>query len=404
MKETMKKSITDSFAKRNFRYMPTLDKYILKEFLIIYICMTLAFCTLFLISDLINKFGDFQNNFATVWDTIYYFILRQPGDITFVFPIALLLSTMYTMAKFGMNNEITAMRASGVSLFRCGFSLYIIGIIVTGVNFWFNESVVPNCNKQALIVRKNAAVGNYIALETRMLVYRTPNGQRTWLVDKFTSNDSMQGIRMKKYSTNGTMQLELYAKKGKYSPSMGWSFYNVKIVTYKDIQLQDKYSPISVGKKQTIIIPVTKKMKVFDKKDKYFAALGKIFETPRDFINSVDEPEQWPSSYIKSVLDRASGLAKVTVDLYETILWYRLAFPWVCLLSVFLGIPLAASNERSGIMIAVMTAVAIIVIYEVFSQVFQVLGKTGNLPPFIAGTTPTFLLVAYVVYNTIKRR
>jgi lipopolysaccharide export system permease protein len=389
---------------RQFRIMPTLDLYILKEFLIIYSCVTIAFCVLFTISNIINKLGDFTVYDAS-WLTIgYYFLLKLPGDIKFVLPISLLLSTIYTMAKFGMNNEITAMRASGVSLFRCGVSLYIIGLIVTGVNFWFNASLAPNCIREAQVLKEIAKNPNYIQEKTRMLVYRTPNGMRTWLIKSFISNNEQARVQIKKYDKKGTLELELYAKKSKYSPKSGWKFIDVKIVRYKKIFLTNDYSTSTQGKEQTIIVPISKTFKVLDKATKEFLDLGHIFETPADFINVITPPEEWSSADIISVLERAEGLQTETRSYYKTILYTRWTFPWVCLFCVFFGIPLAANNERRGIIVSVASAVGIVIIYQVVSQVFMVLGQKAYLPSIIAGTAPTIVLALYVWYFMNKYR
>ena len=85
-------------------------------------------------------------------------------------------------------------------------------------------------------------------------------------------------------------------------------------------------------------------------------------------------------------------------NVYQTILYYRLAFPWVCFLCVFLGLPLAAKNERAGIFLSIVTAVAAIVVFQMMTEIFLVLGKQGYVPPFIGGVGPTlaFLLYSYI--------
>jgi lipopolysaccharide export LptBFGC system permease protein LptF len=345
--------------------------------------------------------GDFMGKEASWLIIAEYFLLKQPGDIKFVLPISLLLSTIYTMAKFGMNNEISAMRASGISLLRCGVSLYIIGLIVTGVNFWFNASVVPNCIRKASILQATADNPNYIQQMTRMLVYRTPNGDRTWLINNFISNNEQAGVQIKKYNKN-VLDLELYAKKAKYSFRNGWEFFDVKLIRYIKMSLTDDYSTGTLGDKQTVVAPVSQSFVVFDKKNKEYSDLGHFFETPTDFFNVIRPPEEWTSADIMSVLERAEELSGQTKNYYKTILYTRWAFPWVCILSVFLAIPLAASNERRGIIVSVASAVGVVILYQIISQIFMVLGQKNYLPAIVAGVAPTAILAIYVWYNVNK--
>ena len=89
----------------------------------------------------------------------------------------------------------------------------------------------------------------------------------------------------------------------------------------------------------------------------------------------------------------------LALSIYETVLYYRLAFPWSCFLAVFLGIPLATRNERTGSMMAIISAIALIVIYIVVAQLFLMLGKSGALNPMLCGLAPT---IAFIIAGAIK--
>ena len=396
------RNIINTRVGRKFRYMPTLDLYILREFLIIYVCLTVAFCILFLANDLINKLGELLATKASFATFAYYFLLEQPTDIQFVLPLTILLSAIYTLARLGMNNEITAIRASGVSLLRCGVSLYIVGLIVSGVSFYFSQTLVPNCIKEASIVLNSAKDPNYIQAMARMLVYRTPNGQRTWLIKNFVSINEQTGIQIKKYNSKGILKLELYAGKAIYSPVNGWKFFDVKIVRYEKVLLKDDYSTSTLGEQQALVVPVAQEFAVFDKKSKEFSDLGHFFETPADFLNTMRSPHQWTSSNIRGLLSRAEGLSTEVKGYYQTILYSRWFSPWICLLCVFLAIPLAASNERRGVIVAVGSAVGVVIIYQVMTNIFMVLGQKAYLPPIIAGTVPTIALAIFVWHKMSK--
>jgi lipopolysaccharide export system permease protein len=395
----------ETVPRKKLALLRIIDFYILKEFLIIYFCTLFAFNMLFLISNLINKMGDMIDAKATFFQASYYFILKQPESIVFVLPINLLLSCMYAMAKLGMNNEITAMRASGISLFRCGFSIYCIGFIVTCVQFVFTDGLAPKCTREALIYRKTLALGpSYLQSQTRMLMYRSPNNQRTWLVEDFVSLQEQKNVQVKRYDKNGILLSELSAKTAKYTPKGGWKFYDASFVKYKQITLRKNFSAKNLGKNQEIIAPITETFKVVDSSSPVYKELGDITETPKDIFNSIKAPEEMSSGEIVGILKKAKDLSPLTTNIYKTLLYSRYAMPWVCLLSVFLGVPLAGSNERRGIMLSVMSAIGIVVIYMVISQIFLVLGNRGYIPAFIAGTGPTFVLFGYIIYKVLKQK
>ena len=399
--------IFEKRSKRTFLFMKTIDLYIFREYIIIYSCCMLAFCTLFLISKMINNLGDFLGH-STVWEGIHYFLLTQPGDIKFVLPISLLLACLYTMAKMGMTNEITAMRASGISLTRCGLSMYLIGLIVTGVNFWFNESFVPNCNMKAEVLLKSVDDPNYFRKMTKMLMYRSPDNLRTWIVKEFENENELKNVQIKKNDQQGNIALELYADKGTWHPNDGWKFYNASIVNYKTVSLVNGYTtsqkPDKNVETQHFIVPITKKFTVLDQSNSDFKELGDLVEIPDDLITTKKTPDQITTADILRRLAISKELDPVSKNTLKTELYSRYAFPWVCLFSVMVGLPIAGRNARRGVVTSIMSAVAVVVIYMVLSQIFVVLGNKGYIPTFIAGVLPTIGLGVYAIILINKNK
>lgn len=412
MKEKARKAssldkIFEKQSKRTFLFMKTIDLYILREYLVIYSCCMLAFCTLFLISKMINNLGDFLGH-STVWEGIHYFLLTQPGDIKFILPISLLLACLYTMAKMGMANEITAMRASGISLTRCGLSMYLIGLIVTGINFWFNASFVPNCNMKAEILLKSVDDPDYFRKMTKMLMYRSPDNLRTWLVKEFENENELKDAKIKKYDRQGNLVLELYASKGTWYPNEGWKFYNASMVNYETVSLVNDYTTAQNTDKnigaQNFIVPITKKFTVLDEANPAFKDLGNVVEIPDDLITTKKTPEQITTSDILRRLEISKELDPVAKNTLKTELYSRYAFSWVCLFAVMIGLPIAGRNARRGVVTSIMSAVAVVVIYMVISQIFIVLGGKGYIPTFIAGVLPTVGLGIYAIILINKNK
>lgn len=62
------------------------------------------------------------------------------------FPLAMLLASIMTFGSLGENYELVAMKASGISLFRIMKPLVIIAVIITGMAFYFSNSIIPKTN------------------------------------------------------------------------------------------------------------------------------------------------------------------------------------------------------------------------------------------------------------------
>ena len=125
-------------------------------------------------------------------------------------------------------------------------------------------------------------------------------------------------------------------------------------------------------------------------------------ETPMDIQYSVKPVEELPSWIILALLARTTDMSQRSRNVYWTVFFYRIAFPWSCFLSVFFGIPLATKNERSGILTSIIAAIVMIVGYIVVAQIFLVIGKQGYLNPLIAGLSPTLVFIAYGVVRVLR--
>ncbi len=380
--------------KRAWFYMPTLDGYIFREFMIKFAILLLVSNILFLLSDVLDDLSDFMDNDASWTVYVPYFLLKMPGNIRFVLPIATLLGCMWTMATFGKNMEVTAMRASGVSLFRCGAPILMVGLLTTFVNIWFNEGLVPFTERRA---GNLYAIGSgdvkKMTIEDQKLTYRSPDKRRTWLFQLPGESDGALGVAgkdgqqydvsVKFYRADGSLEKDLTAKNAIYKDAVGWIFENLTITEYSSDGLFAK----PAIKFQRFRLPA-----------------DRAPETPVDIQYSVKPVEDLPSWVIFDLVVRTKDMSQRSRNVYWTVFFYRLAFPWSCFLACFLGIPLATKSERTGILSSIITAVGIIVGYIVAAEIFLVLGKQGYVNPVIAGLAPTVAFIAYGIDRVIRNQ
>ncbi len=360
---------------RKWGFLPTLDMYVLREFLIKLSVLVLVFVILFILSDVFNDLNNFLEGDAPMTDFLTYLLLKLPGNVRFVMPIAMLLGCMWTMAAFGKNLEVTAMRASGVSLFRCGGSILLVGLAVTMLNIYFNEALVPFTEREAQVMKESVS-GKYF--EQNMLTYRSPDHQRNWFFRSFISGQKNSGVMLKKYREGNALEWDIAAQRAEYQSGKGWIFHNVIYTPYSRDGLMQKKSV----RHKTFFLPQ-----------------DQVPESADDIVNAIKDEEELPTWVIWSLVKRNPDMAERMQNIYMTVFYYRLAFPWACFLAVFLGIPLATKNERSGNLLALIVAVVVIVIYIVIAQIFLVLGKQGLLPAPIAGLMPT---IAFIIYGYCK--
>ena len=389
MSDSSSKLLSESGVPRKFSWMPTLDGYILRAFLVPFFILLFAFTLLFIIMDMYNDVSDFLDHEASISVSVQYFLLKIPGNILFILPITVLLACMYALANLGRTRELTAIRASGISLGRCGLPIFIVGFCVMLVNFYFNEQLVPQTSSQAETLRQTVNNEKFVEESNARLQFHSGDRLRSWYFGQFDDDGYQENVKLKflklipdtkkKDKLKQVPVQTIEAEKTRYVPDVGWEFYNARIIPYEE-DGQKRLEPV---------IPDTNPLVISE---------DVLPDKPSVIIKSVVEPETLSSVEIFTILRDNPNMASNLRRIYWTIFFNRLAFPWACFLCAFFAFPLATKNERSGIFTAIATAVGIAVLYQVLNEVFMVAGKAGYLPPPLAGLTPTVVFGAYGIY------
>ena len=292
----------------------------------------------------------------------------------------MLLSCMWTMALFGKHMEVTATRV-GSSLIRCGRPIFIVGLIVTGVNFWFNETLVPYTEREAEVLKEYYTKQEYVEAQQRMLTYRSPTSAAPGCstISIFTASER-NNDQIVPPGAERIARMGHHGGPGAVRSGRRMDFHQRHLYAVQ---------PGRADSDPGIPIPSSS-----------------LFRRSRNSYryHEQDQGRGCASSWVIWDILQKNQNRGTCRAIYETVFWYRLAFPWSCFLAAFLGIPLATKNERSGIMLAVVMAVAIIVVYYVVSMGFLMLGKQGAMNPFIAGMLPTIGFIIFGWYNVLRGR
>ena len=144
--------------------MRLLNRYLLRQ-LVAPFCFALTALTGFmLISQVAKKFGALVGK-GLPWSVITeVFVLSLPFIIAMTLPMAVLLAVLYTFSHLAADNEITAMRANGISVYQVLAPVLLWGVCMAALNLAFVDQVLPRSNARlrSLLIdigRKKAAFG-----------------------------------------------------------------------------------------------------------------------------------------------------------------------------------------------------------------------------------------------------
>lgn len=126
--------------------MRLLDRYLVRQFLPPLLFAFAAMTSIMLLNQVARRFGQLVGK-GLPWSVIgEVFLLCLPFIIAMTLPMAVLVAVLYTFSHLAADSEITAMRASGVSVVQLLRPMLLAGVLLTAGNFWFTDHVLPRSN------------------------------------------------------------------------------------------------------------------------------------------------------------------------------------------------------------------------------------------------------------------
>ncbi len=356
--------------------MKLIDKYILREFLRFFLITCVTFIALYLIVDFFEKIRMFLSNRATASQMLSYFVYSIPIVISLTFPFAILLATLLTYSFFSKFSEITAMKANGISLYRIAFPALGIAAIVSVFLFFFTELVTPaSIYKTEHIIKvevqKQKAMGFFKQDE---IWYRGHNAIYNFKMFDVQKN-ILRGITINQLNPNFTMKTRIDADRAEWQNNQ-WVFYNLLVTSFQEGQAPS----LEWSKQKAIPLP----------------------EGPSDFKIIQKDAEKMGffelRRYIHKIKAEGYDVSRYRVDLHG-----KLAFPFVCLILVFIGMSFSVRSERSGgLMQSLAAGIFIGASYWIVHAFSMSLGRSGTLPVFLSAWTANIIfagLAAYLFYR-----
>ncbi len=361
--------------------MRILDKYILKSVLGVFFGCLITFIFLYIVIDILSHLEVILKQEVSFSILKQYYLSFLPIIFVQVTPIACLLSTLYTFAKLNNDNEIIAMRASGMSILQVTKTVIIFGIFISTVIFWLNDKTVP----QSLIV--NERIKNEIENDTKKPTKeKTPDILRNltmygsnnslYFINKFTTaTNTMDNILILEHDEHQNLDKKIVANSGIYEDGK-WKFF--QSITYR---LDDNG--------QIIGDPQYLEEEIMN-----------IPEKPDDFISQKQHTDYMTVKQLRRYVRKLSksGSSRVVknlkVDLYQ-----RYLTPLTSLIIMLLGIPFAMKiKKRATGMSSLGLSIMMGFLYYVLNAVSIALGKSGILIPILSASLSHILAFSLSCY------
>lgn len=359
--------------------MTLITRYLLRAFFRIFLLSLLAFSGIYLLVDFVENVDNFIARHAAASDYLTYFLGKLPQILTQVTPMAILFGVFMTLGGLSRNNELTAMRAGGISLWRISMPLLGMALLATGGTFVANEYVVPFTARQVNLVQHTIIKG-----EPRQLLRR----DRLW----FREGDQLVNVRLVLPAEKVLYGISIFhidrefrllsridAERAIFRDGH-WLFRNLLIRTFDPNSEQQ----VTLKREKEQVLPLEK--------------------TPEDFATPDFRNEDLTFSQLHQLVDslEAEGFEATR---YRVDMMARLATPFTCLIMAFLGIPFALQKGRNAnLAMGVALSVAIGVAFYLLQAMLIAFGYSAVIPPLIAAWAPNLLFVLIGVWLLLSAR
>ena len=359
--------------------MRLLDRYVLRELLVPFGYCLGGFLMFWTAFDVIGELDTLQRLRLKLPDVLEYYLVKTPEFLITVVPIALLLALLYTLTTLARHNEITAVRAAGVSLFRLAVPYLGVGFALSVGIFAVNELWVPQSHERAqeirdryLAIRPNAAKKEW----AQNLGFVSGGGARNWLIQSFhlrTFDMFQPHVEWK--TAEGVPQI-LNAERARWITNT-WVFTNVNLI----INPAGVDGPPVSLHHEILVVP------------EFSETPGQIqSEVKMNRLESIKDVVKAQFS-IREILNyqrlHPDGSSKGSK--LETLLHGRLATPWTCLVVVLIALPFGAASGRRNVFAGVASSIVICFVYFVLSHTALALGSYGYVEGWIAAWSPNTL-------------
>jgi lipopolysaccharide export system permease protein len=348
--------------------MKILHKYIASQLLRNLLVSIFLFVFLFSLIDFFDRIDNVLEEDPDLLIVAQYFLYKIPLTISLMLPVAMLVSTLFTIGLLCKNSEFTAMRASGLPVLWLVRPVFVISFIVSVLSIGFNESVVPHSQRRVreifnIDIKKKHLRGNYSQKD-----FWWRDGNTFFSARMFDSRDeSLIGLAKIKINNDFVVTDHTTAEKVEWlSPSLGWSMRGVNSYRFTiDGTIEPKHS-------DAFPLPIS--------------------DTPADFYDAYTDPYTMSYSQLQAFIGKqeANGLSIIG---YLSDLYAKISFPFVTFILTLVAVPFALVPARSGSMASSFLAgIAIGFSYYAVHSLSIALGRAEIWQPLMAAWMANVIL------------
>lgn len=359
--------------------IPTIiDMYVLRRFLYFFVLILGAFILLFETFTFFELLDDIARHRIPFLVVVNYFRYLVPYLVYQLSPLAALVSTLVTFGVLSKNNEITAFKASGISLYRLSLPLLIAGLTLAVGLLVLDDTYLPYANQRQDALR-NQIKGRPAQTYTRPQRWIFGENSKIYNYDLFEPTKKLFGGLSVIELDPATFQMKrrVFATRAQWLDTEHvWVLESGWVRDFADGAVEN-YSPFKV------------------------TSLPELVEPPTYFNREVVQAFQMSWRDLRRYID---GLQSAGFDVSSlTVQWHKkIAYPLIAPICMLLAIPFAILVGSRGAVGGLALGIVIGIGYWAIAALFEAMGGIGQLPPILAAWSPDFIFFFFGLYFFLK--
>ncbi|MBL7157418.1 MAG: LptF/LptG family permease [Candidatus Omnitrophica bacterium] len=353
-------------------------RYIFKGFICAFLFCVIILWLLYIIGDIFGFLDEIlRERIALISLAAFYWYLT-PFILTQIIPVSTLIACVFLLGNLNRHNEITALRASGISMWEILRPMLISAFVISLFVFILNDRLLPPAMRMANRIRYEkldvGKRGKSQGIKVRnVAIYGY--GNRIIFAREFDiKNSTLEDVIIHRHDVQNDLILKISARTMYWTDNKAWRGKDV--VMYK-MNNKGEFIGDPVISKETDIT---------------------IVETPTDFINNQWKPEYMSFAQLRKYVNIFATSGRKTYQRFLVDLNYKVAFPFACIIMILISAPFALSTKRGGALLGMAKGIVIALLYIPVMAVGLALGKGGILPPVIAAWFGNILFGGFGIY------
>jgi lipopolysaccharide export system permease protein len=336
-----------------------------------------GFLALFGFFDMIAEVKNVGEGSYQLHHALAFVMLRMPGRVYELMPIAVLIGTLYALSTLARHSEITVLRASGMSTAKLLTGLFQVAAVFALITFLVGEVVAPPSERAAQQMRlkeRGKATGQ--DLRSGLWV----KDERSFInVQVVLPDTRLRGIRIYDFDENAKLRSVTDAAEGVYLPPASWRLSGVvqtvlhgersEVLKMPDLEWRSALSPDILA----VLMVSPERMSLLHL-----------------------------SAYTKHLAENSQKTQR-----YDIAMWKKMLYPLAALVMVALALPFGYTHNRvAGVSLKIFSGVMIGVFFHMLNGLFSNLGAINNWSPVISALAPSalFMLAAVGMIWWVERR